>query len=112
MTVPAWLALAVAIGAEVVGTSCLKACQGFTVLWPSLGALLAYALTFYFLSLALRTIPVGVAYAIWSGAGTVLLALIGWLVFRQKPDPAAVIGMVLIVAGVMVIHLGSRPVHS
>ncbi|MHC1480810.1 DMT family transporter [Frateuria aurantia] len=108
MAVPAWLALAIAIGAEVIGTSCLKACQGFTQLWPSLGAVAAYALTFYFLSLALKSIPVGVAYAIWSGAGTILLALIGFLVFRQKPDLASTVGMLLIICGVVVIHLGSH----
>lgn len=108
MALPAWLALAIAIAAEVIGTSCLKACQGFTQPWPSLGAVLAYALTFYCLSLALKTIPIGVAYAIWSGAGTILLAVIGLLVFRQKPDLAALIGMSLIIAGVLVIHLGSH----
>lgn len=104
---PAWLAMALAIVAEVIGTSCLKACQGFTQPWPSVGAVLAYALTFYSLSVALKSIPLGVAYAVWSGAGTLLLALIGWLVFRQRPDTATLIGMGLIIGGVMVIHLGS-----
>lgn len=102
--------LAVAIVAEVIATSMLKASDGFTRLAPSLVAVLGYEIAFYFLSLCLRTMPVGIAYAIWSGVGIVLLALVGLLWFRQALDPPAVIGLGLIIAGVAVINLWSRSV--
>lgn len=104
----AWLNLAVAIGAEVLATSALKASAGFTRLAPSSLVVVGYAAAFYFLSLTLRHIPIGIAYAVWSGAGTVLIALIGVGVFRQKLDPAGVCGIALIVAGVLVLNLFSR----
>ncbi len=104
--------LAIAILAEVLGTSALKASNGFTVLVPSLVVAAAYAVSFYFLSLALRAIPVGVAYAIWSGVGIVLIATIGWLLFRQRLDTAAMLGMGLIIAGVGVIQLFSSTVRG
>lgn len=100
--------LTVAIIAEVIGTSALKAADGFTRLGPSLVVVIGYGTAFYFLSLVLRTIPVGVAYAIWSGAGVALIALIGWIVFRQALDAGALVGIGLIVAGVVVLQVFSR----
>ena len=97
--------LAVAIVSEVIGTSSLKAAEGFTRPVPSVIALVAFAVAFYFLSLTLRTLPIGVAYAIWSGVGIVLISAIGWVVFGQRLDPMALVGMGLILAGVAVIHL-------
>ena len=102
--------LAIAILAEVVGTTALKASNGFTVWQPSLVVVIGYGISFYFLSLALRTIPVGIAYAIWSGVGIVLISVIAWIVYRQALDAAAVLGIALIVAGVCVIQLFSRAV--
>lgn len=103
-----WLFLGAAIVAEVVATSSLKASVGFTRLWPSVMVVIGYAVAFYFLALTLKAIPVGIAYAIWAGLGIVLITLIGWLVFGQKLDPAGLIGMGLIVAGVVVINLFSK----
>jgi multidrug transporter EmrE-like cation transporter len=103
-----WLLLAVAILAEVVGTSALKASEGFTRLGPSSLVIAGYALSFYCLALVLRTIPVGVAYAIWSGLGIVLITLVAWVVYDQSVDLAAVLGMGLIVAGVLVLNLFSK----
>lgn len=104
-----WLLLTGAIVAEVVGTSALQASDGFTRLLPSTVVVLGYVLAFYLLSLTLRSIPVGVAYAIWSGLGTVLIALVGWWWFGQRLNTATVIGMALIVAGVLVMNLWSQP---
>jgi multidrug transporter EmrE-like cation transporter len=103
-----WLLLAVAIVAEVVGTSALKASEGFTRLGPSVVVVLGYAVAFYCLSLVLRSIPVGVAYAIWSGLGIVLITLVAWVVYDQTIDLAAVLGMGLIIAGVLVLNLFSK----
>ena len=102
-----WLFLGIAIVAEVTATSALKASEGFSRLWPSAVVVLGYGVAFYFLSLTLRTVPVGVAYAIWSGLGVVLVALLSWWLFGQKLDLAALLGMGLIVAGVLVMHLFS-----
>ncbi|MBN8924369.1 MAG: QacE family quaternary ammonium compound efflux SMR transporter [Rhodanobacter sp. 68-29] len=104
----AWASLLLAILAEVIGTSALKSSAGFSRLWPSVVVVAGYGTAFYFLSLALRQIPVGIAYAVWSGAGTVLITLIGVLAFRQKIDAAGVLGIALIVAGVLVLNLWSR----
>ena len=103
-----WLYLALAIGAEVIATSALKSAAGFTRLLPSIVVVLGYGAAFYFLSLTLKTIPVGVAYAIWSGAGIVLISTSAWLLYGQKLDAAAIIGMGLIVTGVLVIQLLSK----
>ena len=103
-----WLYLAIAIVAEVVGTSCLKASAGFTKLLPSMMVVVGYGLAFFFLSLTLDKVPVGIAYAVWSGAGVTLIAAIGWLFLGQKLDPAAIVGMGLIVAGVVVLNLFSK----
>lgn len=104
----AYVYLALAIVAEVIATSALKASEGFTRLGPSLLVAAGYGVAFYFLSLTLKSVPVGVAYAIWSGAGIVLIALIGWLVLKQPLDLPAMLGMALIVAGVAVIQLFSK----
>ncbi|RYE75364.1 MAG: QacE family quaternary ammonium compound efflux SMR transporter [Oxalobacteraceae bacterium] len=103
-----YLYLGVSIVAEVIATSALKASEGFTRPLPSLVVMAGYGVAFYFLSLVLKTVPVGVAYAIWSGAGIVLIATIGWAVLKQPLDAAALVGMGLIVAGVAVIQLFSR----
>jgi small multidrug resistance pump len=102
-----WLLLAIAIVAEVVGTSALKASAGFTRLAPSVVVVLGYAVAFYCLSLVLRTIPVGVAYAIWSGLGIVLITGVAWVVYDQSIDLAAALGMGLIIAGVVVLNVFS-----
>ena len=102
-----YLYLAIAIVAEVIGTSALKAAEGFTRPLPSLVVVVGYAAAFYFLSLALKVIPVGIAYAIWSGVGVALITLIGWVVFRQRLDAPALAGVALIVAGVVVIQFFS-----
>lgn len=104
--------LAIAILAEVVATSALKAANGFTVWRPSVVVVAGYAVSFYFLSLALRTIPVGIAYAIWSGVGIVLISLIAWVVYEQVLDGAAMAGMGLIIAGVVVINVFSATVRG
>ena len=108
---PNALWLAGAILCEVVATSALKASAGFTRLGPTLVVVIGYAGAFYLLSLTLRTIPVGIAYAIWSGAGVVLVALIGWLFLGQSLDRAALAGIGLIVAGVIVINVFSGAGH-
>jgi small multidrug resistance pump len=102
------LFLAVAIAFEVLATSALKLTDGFTRLGPSIVTILGYGLAFYFLSLTLRTLPVGIVYAIWAGVGVVLVALIGWLVFRQPLDAWAIVGIALILAGVLVLNVLSR----
>ncbi|UPT61982.1 MAG: SMR family transporter [Hyphomonadaceae bacterium JAD_PAG50586_4] len=104
----AYLYLAGAIVAEVIGTTALKASDGFTKFWPSFVVVIGYAIAFYLLSLVLKSIPTGVAYAIWSGVGVVLIALAAWLLQGQKLDAAAMIGMALIVAGVVVMNLFSK----
>lgn len=104
----AYLYLAGAIVAEVVATTSLKASDGFTKFWPSVIVVIGYGIAFCLLSLTLKTIPTGVAYAIWSGVGVVLIALAAWLLQGQKLDAAAMIGMALIVAGVVVMNLFSK----
>ena len=105
-----YIYLGIAIVTEVVATSALKASEGFSRLGPSLVTILGYAIAFYCLSLTLRTIPVGVAYAIWSGLGIVLISAVGWIWFRQALDLPAMIGLGLIVAGVIVVNAFSRSV--
>ena len=103
-----WLFLSITIISEVVATSALKSSAGFTQLWPSLLVIAGYAAAFFFLSLTLRTMPVGVAYAIWSGVGIVLITLIAWIVLGQPLDGPAVVGLALIVAGVVVLNVFSK----
>lgn len=102
-----WLFLAVAILSEVVATSALKGSEGFTRMGPSVIVVIGYLISFYFLSLTLKVIPVGIAYAIWSGTGIILIALAGWWLYDQKLDLASVLGMVLILSGVLVINIFS-----
>jgi len=99
-----YLFLTIAIIAEVIATSALKASDGFRNLFPSLLVVAGYGVAFYFLSLVLKTIPVGVAYAIWSGMGIVLITLVAAVIFRQMPDMAAIVGMALIISGVVVMY--------
>ncbi len=101
----AYLYLLTAIVAEVIGTSALKASEGFTRLGPTAVVVVGYGLAFWLLSLTLRTIPVGIAYATWSGLGIVLIAAVGWVAFGQKLDLWAMLGMALIVAGVLIMNL-------
>jgi multidrug transporter EmrE-like cation transporter len=103
-----WLILAIAIVAEVIGTTALKASDGFTRLWPSAIVVLGYGVSFYCLSLVLRSIPVGITYAVWSGLGIVLISLVAFAVYGQRIDLAGLIGMGLIIAGVLVLNLFSR----
>lgn len=103
-----WAYLLTAIVAEVIATSALKASDGFSKLLPSVITVAGYAVAFYCLSLTLRHIPVGVAYAVWSGLGVVLITAVAWLVFGQKLDLPALIGMGLIVAGVVVMNVFSK----
>lgn len=106
-----YLYLLCAIVAEVVATSALRATNGFTNLLPSTIVVVGYAAAFYFLSLTLRALPVGIAYAIWSGLGIVLISIVGWVVYKQALDLPAVVGMGLIIAGVIVINAFSRAGH-
>lgn len=103
-----WLLLALAIVAEVVGTTALKASDGFTRLVPSLIVIVGYAVSFYCLSLVLRHIPVGITYAVWSGLGIVLITVAAFVLYGQRIDLAGWIGMGLIIAGVLVLNLFSR----
>ncbi len=103
-----WLYLIVAIVAEVFGTSFLRAAAGFTRPLPTLCVALGYGLAFYCLSLTVEKLPVGLVYAVWSGAGVTLIAAIGWLFMGQRPDAAAIVGMGLIVMGVVVLNLFSN----
>lgn len=105
-----WIFLAVAIVAEVIGTSFLKASDGFTRLAPSLVVIISYVVAFYFLALTLKTMPVGIAYAVWAGSGIALIALIGWIVFGQRLDAAGLLGIGLITAGIIVLNLFSKAV--
>lgn len=102
-----WLFLSIAIVAEVIATSALKAADGFTRPGPSLIVVVGYGIAFYFLSLALRGIPIGIAYAVWSSVGIVLIAVIGWFAFGQTLDAAAVFGIGLIISGVIVLNVFS-----
>ena len=105
-----WIYLFIAILSEVIATTALKSSDGFSRLWPSVIVVVGYALSFYFFALTLKTIPTGIAYAIWSGIGMVLIALIGWIYHHQKLDGPALAGMGLIIAGVLVINLFSKSV--
>ena len=98
-----WLYLSIAILAEVIATSSLKAAEGFTRLIPSLIVVFGYGTAFYFLSLTLRTMHVGTAYAIWSGVGTVIISIVAWLLYNQKLDAPSILGMALIISGVVII---------
>lgn len=98
-----WLLAAVA--AETIGTTALQASQQFSRFWPSVLVFVAYAVSFYLMSIPLRVMPVGIVYAVWSGLGIVLIAAIGFAVFNQKLDLPALFGMAMIIGGILVIHL-------
>ncbi|MBI3730812.1 MAG: QacE family quaternary ammonium compound efflux SMR transporter [Burkholderiales bacterium] len=102
-----WFFLAIAIVSETIATSALKSSEGFSRLAPSVLVAVGYALAFYFLSLTLKVIPVGIAYAVWSGVGIVLITAVGWFMFGQKLDMPAFSGMALIIAGVIVMNVFS-----
>ena len=103
--------LALAVLGEVIGTSFLKATEDFTKLWPSLIVVLGYGASFYFLTLSLQVIPVGIAYATWSGIGIVLVTVISIFLYKQVPDWPAIIGMAMIIGGVVIMQLFSKTVH-
>ncbi len=104
----AWMMLGLAIVAEVIGTTALKASESFTRLVPSLVVVVGYGVAFYCLSLVLKSVPVGIAYAIWSGLGIVLITAVAWLLYGQRIDLAGLIGMGLIIAGVVVLNVFSQ----
>jgi len=104
----AYFYLALAIIAEVIATSSLKSSAEFTKLIPSLMVVAGYGVAFYLLTLVLRSIPIGITYAIWSGVGIVLVAVAGAILYKQIPDLPAVVGMALIISGVVIIHLFSK----
>lgn len=108
MTALPYLYLGIAIIFEVIGTSALQASESFTRLIPSLITAVTYAASFLFLALTLKTIPVGIAYALWSGVGIVLIAAVGWFWFKQALDTPALVGLSLIVAGVVVVNAFSE----
>ncbi|AQX54423.1 multidrug efflux SMR transporter [Priestia flexa] len=103
----AYLFLALAITAELFGTSMLKASQGFTKLWPSIGVIVGFGVAFYSLSASLQQIPLSIAYAIWSGVGTAITAIIGVVIWKESGSISMVIGITLIIAGVVILNLKS-----
>lgn len=103
-----YILLGISIVAEVTATSALKSSQGFTRLWPSVLAVLGYCLAFYLVSKVMNHMPTGVVYAVWSGLGIVLISIVGWLLYGQKLDLPAVVGMAMIVGGVLVMQLLSN----
>lgn len=102
--------LVIAIVTEVIATSALKASDSFTRLWPSLIVVVGYLFSFYFLSLTLKFFPVGVTYAIWSGVGIIFISIVAFLMYNQRPDLPAVIGIVFIILGVIIINLFSKTI--
>ena len=108
MRVPPYALLGIAIVAEVIATSALRASEGFSRWLPTVVVVLGYGVAFYCLSLTLRSIPVGIVYAIWSGAGIVLISLVAVVLYRQVPDLPAIIGLGLIISGVVVLNLFSK----
>ena len=103
-----FLYLIIAIVAEVIATSAMKASDGFSQLSASIITVIGYAAAIYFLSLTMKTIPVGITYALWSGAGIILVSLVGFFYYKQHLDLAAVIGLVFMIIGILIIHLFSK----
>ena len=103
-----WLVLTIAIISEVIATSALKGSEGFSRLLPSIVVVIGYGISFYCLALVLKTLPVGITYAVWSGAGIVLVTGVAWLVYGQKLDVWACLGIGLIISGVLVLNLLSK----
>ncbi|KAE8758326.1 multidrug efflux SMR transporter [Paraburkholderia madseniana] len=108
MRMPPYALLAIAIVAEVIATSAMRASEGFSRLLPAAVVVIGYGIAFYCLSLTLKTIPVGIVYAVWSGAGIVLITLVAVVMYRQVPDVPAIIGLGLIIAGVAVLNMFSK----
>ncbi|WP_209596305.1 SMR family transporter [Ruegeria sp. HKCCSP351] len=104
----AYLYLLLAVLAETIGTTALQASQQFTRFWPSVIVIVGYAFAFYLLAMTLKVMPVGIVYAIWSGLGIFLIALIGFIVFGQRLDWPAILGLAMILAGILIIHLFSK----
>ena len=105
-----YIILAAAIVAEVIATTALAKTDGFTQFWPSVVSVIGYGIALFFLSIVTRVMPVGVVYALWSGAGIVLVVLNGWLIFGDQLDLPALSGLVLIIAGVLIINLMSKTI--
>ncbi len=105
-----WLAIGIAIVAEVIATTSLKASKEFTLLLPSVVVVIGYGIAFYFMTISLRVLPIGIMYAIWSGVGIVLVSLLGWIIYKQTLDLPAILGLALIISGVIVINLFSTSV--
>ena len=103
-----WIYLGLAIVSEVIASSALRASDGFTRVGPTLALIIGYGVSFYFLSLTLRTIPMGIAYAVWSGVGILLICIVGWMFFEQKLDLAAIVGLIFIVTGVVILNVFSK----
>ena len=103
-----WFILGLAIVTEVIATSSLKLSDGFTRLWPSVVVVVGYGISFYCLALTMKTLPIGIIYAAWSGLGIVLVTLVGWFFFKQHLDIPALIGMALIIAGVVIMNVWSK----
>ena len=103
-----WVFLFIAIIAEVIGTASLRQSDSFTKLVPSVIVFAGFGLSFYFLSLTLKVIPIGIAYAVWSGFGLVLISLIGWKVFGEKLSIVSLLGIALILAGVIILHFSTK----
>ena len=103
-----FLYLIIAIVAEVIATSDMKASDGFSQLSASIITVIGYAVAIYFLSLTMKTIPVGITYALWSGAGIILVSLVGFFYYKQHLDLAAIIGLVFMIIGILIIHLFSK----
>jgi small multidrug resistance pump len=108
MRLPAYALLGIAIVAEVIATSAMRASEGFSRLVPAVVVVLGYGVAFYCLSLTLKSVPVGIVYAVWSGAGIVLITLVAVVLYRQVPDVPAIIGLGLIIAGVAVLNMFSK----
>jgi len=105
-----YLFLSAAIVSEVIATSALARADNFTRFWPSVITILGYAISFWCLSYPIRVLPTGIVYAVWSGAGIVLITMVAWLIFGQKLDTPALLGLGLILAGVIVINVFSKSI--
>ena len=107
----AFLYLLIAVIAEVLATSALKATNGFTAPLPIVLTIIGYAIALFFLGLTFKSIPMGLAYALWSGAGIILISPVGWIYFKQQLDFAAVVGLSFMIIGIVIIHVFSKSTH-
>ncbi|MDL2272533.1 multidrug efflux SMR transporter [Desulfovibrio sp. OttesenSCG-928-I05] len=105
-----WLLLFIAILCETLASAAVKLSEGFTRPVPTVGLFIGYGVSLYLFSLAIKTIPVGIAYAVWSGVGVALIVALGWYFFGQKLDLAALVGLAFIIAGILIIHLFSKSI--